>query len=223
MRLGRASTDESREWSLENIDRETTRLAQLVENVLLFSRLGHGTALAPAEAADVAAEVRAIVSSFEPLTAGRAHFDLRLDPVMVPVRRECFRQVVLNLLDNAVKYGPAGQTVTVSVERTTGGARVTVADQGPGVTPAERAAIWEPFRRGSSAAAQSVGGGGIGLSIVRDVVEQHGGSVRIEDGPRGGASFVIELPDATVGAGSRGHAPARGGARVSGGAIAATN
>lgn len=225
MLLGRATTEESREWSLGNIDRETSRLSQLVENVLLFSRLGHGTPLAPAERADVAAEVRAIVASFEPLAAGCATFDLRLDPVVVPIRRECFRQVILNLLDNAVKYGPAGQTITVRVERTSIGARVTVEDQGPGVSPADRPAIWEPFRRGTSSSAQSIGGGGIGLSIVRDVIEQHGGRVRLEDAARGGAAFVIDLPEEPPGDGGRERSGAAGrrGARLSAGAIAATN
>jgi signal transduction histidine kinase len=134
-----------------------------------------------------------------------------------------FRQLLLNLLDNAVKYGPAGQTITVSVERTGVGARVTVADQGPGVPPTERAVIWEPFRRGTSSASLSVGGGGIGLSIVRDVVEQHGGTVRVEGVPRGGAAFVIELPGDSIGTASYEGATGHAGARVATGAMAATN
>jgi signal transduction histidine kinase len=87
-----------------------------------------------------------------------------------------------------------GQTITVHLSATAQGrARIAVEDRGAGVPAAERADIWKPFRRGASATATGAAGGGIGLSIVAEVVEQHGGSVRVEDAPGGGASFVVEL------------------------------
>ena len=99
---------------------------------------------------------------------------------------------MLNLLDNAVKYGPAGQTVTVSLARRDGMARITVADQGAGVPEEERAHIWEPFvrvaRRGNA-----TDGSGLGLAVVKDLVQGHGGDVDLESSPSG-ACFIVSLP-----------------------------
>jgi signal transduction histidine kinase len=118
LRLGRFTTDAQRQWSLDNIDRETNRLAHLVENVLYFAQAGHAPVSRSApESTDLAFEITQIARAFEPLAASRrASLSLDLAPnVVVSVQRESFRQVLLNLLDNAVKYGPAGQTVRISL------------------------------------------------------------------------------------------------------------
>ena len=112
LQLGRASTEEQRRWSLQHIERETTRLTHLVENVLRFSTLG---AADPThrEPTDVAAEIATIVDEFRPLAESR-HATVRLDAspmVALALRADALRHIVLNLLDNAVKYGPQGQTI----------------------------------------------------------------------------------------------------------------
>jgi signal transduction histidine kinase len=101
--------------------------------------------------------------------------------------------VLLNLLDNAVKYGPADQTVRVSIDRRGATAVVAVEDEGPGIDPADRERIWEPYARLTPASASGVAGAGIGLSVVRDLVELHGGRVRV-DGAARGARFEVALP-----------------------------
>jgi signal transduction histidine kinase len=199
LRLGRAATDEQRAWSLAHIERETTRLTYLVENVLRFSSLGLGSAQS-GEPIDAHAEVERIVEEFRPLAASRraevcVEESSALSPTPpVRVRPESLRHILLNLLDNAVKYGPAGQTIHVSVGRENGAVAIAVADQGPGVPSAERTRIWRPFVRG--AAAHDQGGSGIGLTIVREVARAHGGEARVEDAPDGatGARFVVTLP-----------------------------
>jgi signal transduction histidine kinase len=103
---------------------------------------------------------------------------------------------MLNLLDNAVKYGPLGQVVTVTLRMSDDVARVAVEDQGPGVAAKDIDHIWAPFYRGAAHTDVS-GGTGIGLTIVRQLVERHGGHVDVERGPSGGACFVVELPGAT--------------------------
>jgi signal transduction histidine kinase len=197
LRLGRFTTEAQRQWSLDNIDRETNRLAHLVENVLLFARAGRAPSLrATPESTDLAAEIEGIARAFEPLAASR-RASLRLDlapNVIVPLQRESFRQVLLNLLDNAVKYGPAGQTVRVALTVAGSSARVTVTDEGPGIPAREREAIWTPFFRGNAAAAQAAGGSGIGLAIVKDIVAQMGGRVDVVPSAKG-AAFQVELPD----------------------------
>ena len=197
LRLGRFSTEEQRRWSLDNIDRETNRLAHLVENVLYFARSGRGVVnRASSESTDLGVEISNIARAFEPLAASRrASLTLELAPnVVVPLQRESFRQVLLNLLDNAVKYGPAGQTITISLAPVGSVARVTVADQGPGIPAKEREAIWTPFFRGHTASAQGAGGSGIGLAIVKDIVGQMGARIDLTHADGGGAAFYVDIP-----------------------------
>jgi signal transduction histidine kinase len=192
LQLGRASTDEQRTWALGHIARETTRLAHLVENVLRFSTLGQReSATAPV---DAGAEVRTIVDEFRPLAESRRSRVVveSSDPAPVHVRPDALRHIVINLLDNAVKYGPPNQTVVVSVARDNGTVAITVDDEGPGIAGAERDAIWRPFTRGGSSADK--GGSGIGLTIVREVAAANGGGAWVETGTRGGARFVVTLP-----------------------------
>jgi signal transduction histidine kinase len=214
MRLGRFATEAQRGRAVEHIDRETRRLSHLVENVLRFARgtRGRGDSAGRVESVDVARETTEIVAEFEPLAASRraqvvVDFTEPTPTGEVYMRPGTFRQVVLNLLDNAVKYGPVGQTIRVMVtagryavptsasgptgERAT--VRIAVADEGPGVALDERDTIWRPFQRGL-AAREGAGGSGIGLTVVKDIVQEHKGRVWVEDGPGGGAMFVVELP-----------------------------
>jgi signal transduction histidine kinase len=104
------------------------------------------------------------------------------------------RQLLLNLLDNAVKFGPAGQVVLLTVARNGTHARLAIADQGPGVPEADRDRIWEPYFRGTSPATRAVGGSGIGLAIVREIAARFGGTVTVTSTASGGAEFTVALP-----------------------------
>jgi signal transduction histidine kinase len=194
MRFGRARTSAEREWSLAHIDRETTRLGMLVENVLRFGREGSTDPTEPT-AVNVASEIERIVEGFRPLALSRRATvvtEVHLAPTSALLRPDALQRIVLNMLDNAVKYGPEGQRITVSVSVAGDQILVSVSDQGPGVTAAERESVWQPFKRGSAAAIAA--GSGIGLSVVRDVARQHGGAAWVEDAPGGGARFVVAIP-----------------------------
>jgi signal transduction histidine kinase len=196
VRLGRYPSDAYREAALERVDRETRRLTFLTENVLRFSRRGRESTPAERLSTDVAAETARIIEEFRPLAAARRAaiaFQADASPVAM-LDRDALRHVVLNLLDNASKYGPPGQTICVGVHNSGGTARVSVTDQGPGVPFNERELIWHPFRRGSGAMHLGVGGSGMGLTIVREIVQQHGGETRIENAAGGGAVFTVEFP-----------------------------
>lgn len=197
LRLGRTRTDADRRWALAHIERETTRLAHLVENVLRFTTWRRADAAtdvsAHAASIELAPALAEIVEEFAPLALARgAHVEIHEhDATTVAVPSDALRHIVLNLLDNAIKYGPDGQTVRVSTSVIGDEVRIAVADEGPGVPESERERIWRPFVRGAGGAHR--GGSGIGLAIVRDIVESHGGRVWIESSS-GGARFVVALP-----------------------------
>jgi signal transduction histidine kinase len=196
IRFGRAASPAKQAAAFDRVDREAQRLTYLIENVLRFSRRDSRSRPFVQHRLDVAAETAQIVDEFRPLAEARrsaVHADVVGAPIAV-FDREAMRQVLLNLLDNAVKYGPPRQTVRVGVRQDYGLVRVTVTDEGPGVRPEERELIWQAFRRGAGAIRGGVGGSGIGLTIVREVVEQHGGRAYVSDDAGPGATFVIELP-----------------------------
>lgn len=196
LRLRRYDTEEEREWMMGCIERETTRLAHLVENVLQFSRGEQGVAPAERDLVELGPEIREIVLDFAPLAeAAETRIRTHVAPdLFASIERGAFRQMLLNLLDNATKYGARTQTVTVVAERLGSAVRITVEDEGPGVKEEERELIWEPFRRGGRSVGTAAVGSGIGLSVVREIVEQHGGSARVESAAGGGARFILSLP-----------------------------
>jgi len=196
LRLGRVRSDAERQRSIEIIDQEARRLSGLVDNVLLFSRAERRAVRLERRPEDLAALVREAVETFAPLATAR-QMSIREtleDGVTASVDRGAIRQVLLNLLDNAVKYGPAGQTVDVELSADGGTARIQVRDQGPGIPPRERGRIFTPFVRLKRDAESAVAGSGIGLSVVAQLAALHGGRARAEDASGGGARFVVELP-----------------------------
>jgi len=119
-------------------------------------------------------------------------------PVVV-ADRDALRQAVLNLLDNAVKYGPSRQTIVVSIETTDDGwARLCVTDQGPGIPLQDREEIWNPYHRLSRERRSAIAGAGIGLAVVRDIAQRLGGRAYVEGERDAGACFVLELPIAAT-------------------------
>jgi signal transduction histidine kinase len=196
LRLGRVRSEDERARSIEIIDQEARRLANLVDNVLHFSRAERRAVRLAPEPLELARLARDAVEGFVPLARSRrAEVALALeDGVFASVDRGAFRQVLLNLLDNAVKYGPPGQTVLVGLARVADLARVWVEDRGPGIPARERERVFAPFYRLERDAGSAVAGSGIGLAVVCELAALHGGRVWAEDGAAGGARFVVELP-----------------------------
>lgn len=182
------------------IEKEASRLSILVENVLNHARLRRRATTQVATdmrvETDVARDVEQVVASFAPLAAERgARVVSTVDGAPnARIDSQALRQVLLNFLENAAKYGPAGQTITVGATCVHDTVRIWVDDEGPGVLAAERANIWNAFQRGSSAERSGQNGSGIGLAVVRDLVLQYGGSVSVDASPSGGARFVVEFP-----------------------------
>jgi signal transduction histidine kinase len=195
LKLGRLRSAAERERSIEIIDQEARRLIRLVENVLQFSRSGATRRRLERESLPLATVASETLDAFRPLAAAR-DVTLRADvPAVASVRgdRHALRQILLNLLDNAVKYGPRGQTVLVRAETLNGRTRIVVEDQGPGIPLDDRERVWEGYYRLQRERHSAVAGSGIGLAVVRSLADDMGGKTWIEDSDTGGARFIIEL------------------------------
>jgi signal transduction histidine kinase len=193
----RTRSERERRAAAEVIVRETRRLMHLVENALHFTRADRDLVQPSAEVIELGEVTREILVSFAPL-AWAARVKLREiidDAAPARIDAAAYRQIVLNLLENAVRYGPLGQTITVRVEHRDVVTRLMVEDEGPGIPIADRERIFAPFVRLTSSR-RGVPGTGIGLAVVRDLTVRHGGRVWVErvDRPAGGARFVVELP-----------------------------
>jgi len=201
LHMGKLRSDEERARSAGIIDQEARRLTYLVENVLNFSRGEKGTNRIAPVRLDLENEIREVLEMFAPLARSRRmtlRSELELG-LSVDADRDALRQILLNLLDNAVKYGPAGQTITVGTAKSDGPrVRLWVEDQGPGIPVAERERVWEPYVRLNRGAESATGGSGIGLSVVRELVTLHGTEAWIESAPGGGSRVVVELPSRAV-------------------------
>ena len=200
LRLGRVRSEEERQRSLEIIDRESRRLAHLVENLLQFSRSGHRAPATNSPARELGPLVAEVVESFRPVAEG-AGARLRAEVasgLWARVDADAWRQVLLNLLDNAAKYGPRGQEIVVSLAGADGQVRLAVEDEGPGIPPAERERVFERFHRLERDRVSTVTGTGLGLAVVRELVSGWGGRCHVEPGRLGGARVVVELKTLTA-------------------------
>jgi signal transduction histidine kinase len=199
--LGRTRSDIERQRSLEIIEQEARRLSHLVENVLLFSKTegGRMPRIAP-EPTDFAGDIRRAVDGFSLLSRARdAEIRTELqENITLQVDRGALRQILINLIDNALKYGPSGQRITVGAAVFDDVARLWVDDEGPGIPEESRARVFESFYRLPREMSAHVAGSGIGLAVVRELARLHDGDVWAEDAPGGGARFVVQFPGAYV-------------------------
>lgn len=204
--LDRVRSAGERRLAAETIVQEARRLLRLVENVLHFAQAERGVVQLAVEPTPLRPLLSSVAAAFAPLAAAaRTELAVALDDhAAALVDAAALRQIVLNLLDNAAKYGPAGQVVTLGASCASGRARVWVEDGGPGVPEPDRERIWSPFvRLGRDRNAYATGGhartgSGLGLAVVRDLTTRMSGRAWVEPGARGGARFVVELPAAAA-------------------------
>jgi two-component system OmpR family sensor kinase len=191
LRKGGFDTEEGRRRAAERIEGEAARMSLLVDDLLLLARLDQGR---PLERAPV--DLRRVVA--DAVDAARMQDPTRpltLDvdgSVVVQGDAARVRQIVDNLLGNALIHTPERTPVHVAVERRGHTARLTVADEGPGLDAEQAAQVFDRFYRGSEA--RTGEGTGLGLSIVAALAAAHGGGARIETAPRRGTTFIVEIP-----------------------------
>lgn len=181
---------------LRVLDRETTRLTRVVERTLELSRLARRQGelrLQPTDLANVAADVQ---GSVQPLLAEREmRLVVEIDPGVPVVAGDAdlLKQVMLNLVHNAIKFSEPGSRVWVRAVATPTGAEVEVRDEGHGIAAHEQEHIFEPWFRSADERVARARGTGLGLSIVKAIVEQHGSRVTVESELHAGTSFRFTL------------------------------
>ena len=184
--------------SMRHISEEANRMSTLVDDLLLLARLDHQRPLV-LEHMDLSDTVTAAVDAARVSTPDRA---VTLDvPGPVPVVGDAhrLRQVVDNLLANAVQHTPDGSPVDVRVSTEPAIACLEISDKGPGIPPAEQAHIFEPFHRADPTRARATGGAGLGLTIVSAIAHAHGGTVGVVSDPTSdngsrGTTFWVRIP-----------------------------
>ena len=188
---------ENRLGFVREIESAAERMTNLVDDLLSLAALESGRtapSFEPLALGKVAAEAAAALM---PLAA-RKSVVLRVEPFhglpAVRADREMIKRVLLNLLDNAVKYSADRGLVRVSASATEGRVTVAVADDGPGIPPEAQPRLFERFYRVDKARSRELGGTGLGLAIVKHIVEVHGGSVSVESEPGRGSVFRFTLP-----------------------------
>ncbi|HMI86943.1 MAG TPA: ATP-binding protein, partial [Polyangiaceae bacterium] len=182
---------------LMTIDRNARAQARLIEDVLDVSRIISGKLHLDLSQASVPHAIADAIEAARPAADSKGiTLCSRVDPgAEVYADQVRLQQIVSNLVSNAVKFTPRGGEISVAAERTGLFLRLTVSDSGEGIDPALLTAIFEPFRQADASSTRKHGGLGLGLSIVRQLVLAHGGSVRAESTGKGcGATFIVELP-----------------------------
>jgi PAS domain S-box-containing protein len=191
-------TDADLEEAIEVIDRNARAQTQIIDDLLDMSRIISGKVRLDVHPVDLGDVVKAALETVQPAIQSRGiHLQLVLDPLAHSVSGDPNRlqQIFWNLLSNAVKFTPRGGTIQVRLARVDSHVEVRVADSGEGIAAEFLPYVFDRFRQADSTSTRRHGGLGLGLSLVKQLVELHGGSVRVtSDGPGKGAVFAVVLP-----------------------------
>jgi len=182
----------------EIVARQTALMSRLVDDLLDLSRISRGLIVLKTEEVLLSAIVERAVELVRPLIDERSHrltVDVPEGPVLLSGDAARLVQIVANLLNNAAKYTDAGGNIHLGVQGDGTDLLLCVRDDGIGLTPELREQVFEPFVQAQNAAGRARGGLGIGLTLVRNLVTMHGGSIEARsDGPGQGSEFVVCLP-----------------------------
>lgn len=179
--------------TIGRMEDEATRMGGLVNDLLALARLdeGRGLRLGSVDLISIASDAVADLGALDPSRRTQLIADV---PVTIHADGDKIRQVVTNLVGNTVQHTPLGTPVEIAVHADGGWAVLEVRDHGPGIAPEDSARVFERFYRPDTSRTRASGGSGLGLAIVATIVAAHGGSVRHEPTPGGGATMVVHLP-----------------------------
>jgi signal transduction histidine kinase len=194
LQLGRVRSWAEVQQSLAFVDQQSRRLSRLVENLLTFANDGRHRR-PNVTSIELDSFLRDVCRGFQPIADSLGQ-QIRVEDTeacVVYADREWLTQVMLNLLDNAAKYGPSGQTIVLRVDCEASRARILVEDQGPGIPSSDRERIFAPFVRLSREHEERTGGTGIGLAVAAELTAAMHGQIWADAAPQG-ARFIVALP-----------------------------
>jgi signal transduction histidine kinase len=198
LKLGRVREQEKICEYGEYIETESRRLTQLINNILDFSKIESGRKTYHFEAANVEEVIACTLKTFD-VQLRQHDLSIGLDPSPKPlppviIDPDAIAQALMNLLDNAVKYSAASKEIHVRLREKDGFISISIRDHGIGIPPEEQRKIFEKFYRVSTGLVHDVKGSGLGLSLVKHIVEAHKGRITVESEPGRGSTFTIHLP-----------------------------
>lgn len=181
---------------LETLNSEVRRLSRLVDALLKLSRLESRTKPIERQKVDLTEMLSAVVATHQAyINEEGLNLEFEYDPhVYVYGDADLLRQATANLISNAVRYTPEGGTITITARKGELMGQISVRDTGIGLTPEEAKMVFQRFWRADSGRARATGGLGVGLSVVKEIVDQHNGWVRVEGRPNEGACFTVYVP-----------------------------
>jgi len=201
--LGRTRTVEEYQESLTLIQEEAERLSRIVEDLFILARqpIQSPTALVkePVSLTDVVKDCARAAQVLASRKGVRLKLENDSTSIALNADEELIKRMILNLLDNAVKYTPEGGEIFLALEKHNGSAEIVVRDTGIGLSQTDQQRVFDRFYRVDKARSRALGGAGLGLSIARSIVEAHGGNITIDSTPRHGSTFTVSLPLATKG------------------------
>jgi signal transduction histidine kinase len=195
--MGRLTNPEKPQEYYRIIRKESERLTALINNILDFSRIEAGRKEYDFRETNLAELVRNTLESYRfQIEQNGFDFQANIAEDLPPVRidREAIARSLLNLINNAVKYSSSEKFLGVNVYRTNGVVKLEVVDHGIGIPRGEQAKIFEKFYRAGDPLVHNTKGSGLGLSLVRHIVQAHGGNVSVDSAPGQGSKFTIALP-----------------------------
>ena len=196
--LGRGDrlNDDQRLRMLRMIEQESTQLSQIVDQLLITAQVDDDRLRLKQEPCDVTALCASVLDAADSRKPAKVALALDAPPELAPLPCDeaLLRQVLVNLVENALKYSPDGGRVGVRVADDSDRVRIEVRDQGLGIPPSEQQRVFEKFYRLDPEMARGIGGSGLGLYISRKIVEQMEGSLSVRSAPGVGSTFTVVLP-----------------------------
>ncbi len=197
LELGRVPNDDRKKQYYQVINKESQRLTQLINNILDFSRIEAGKKGYRFAKTDVGRVVAEVVEAYRfPIEQQGFRFDVKLADELpeIEVDKEALSQALLNLVNNAIKYSRDEKWIGIEARQDGERVLISVADRGIGVARPEQEKIFDKFYRAEDSLVHETKGSGLGLSLVRHIIDAHGGAVRVESAPGKGSTFTLDLP-----------------------------